>query len=101
MGEGLAVDRWTARLEHVTQFGFQVGVYDVYTEVSHYMEWFEKTVLDNGGMAACGFTFSAPPSTNGRESLACNIGGCGRFRSSESSKVFRSRYKRSLGTIAL
>ena len=34
-------------------------MYDVYTEVSHYMEWIKKTILNNGGMAACGFTFSA------------------------------------------
>ena len=41
---------------------FKVGVYDVYTEVSQYLEWIEMTILDNGGMASCGFTFSAPPS---------------------------------------
>ena len=83
MAAGLAVDRWTKRLEHVTQFSCKVGVYDVYTEVSHYMEWIEKTILNNGGMAACGFTFSAPPSTSreSREIMAGNIGGCGRIGS--------------------
>ena len=94
MGAGLSVDRWTKRLKHVRRFGFQVGVYDVYTEVSQYMDWIEKTILSNGGMSACGFTFSAPPSTDG---TACNIGGCGRFclknRAKQSVQISEFRFR--------
>ena len=35
------------------------------------MDWIEKTILSNGGMAACGFTFSAPPFI-GLKILLCN-----------------------------
>ena len=58
-------------------------MYDVYTEVSQYMDWIEKKILSNGGLAACDLTFSAPPSIDDGESLACSIKGCGRFFSKD------------------
>ena len=62
MGAGLTVGRWTVGLENCQTLFFKAGVYDVYTEVSQYMDWIEKTILSSGGMAGCGFTFSpAPP----------------------------------------
>ena len=36
-------------------------MYDVYTEVSQYIEWIEMTILDNGGMASCGYMLTASP----------------------------------------
>ena len=29
--------------------------YDTYTRVSTYIEWIEKTILQSGGMDACGY----------------------------------------------
>ena len=61
MGAGLTVGRWRIGLETWQTVFFKVGAYDVYTEVAKYLDWIEKTILSNGGMAACGFAFSAPP----------------------------------------
>ena len=37
----------------------QEGVYDIYTDVAHYMGWVDKTILEHGGMASCGHTLEA------------------------------------------
>ena len=37
-------------------------MYDVYTEVSEHMGWLQETILENGGLASCGFTMAALPS---------------------------------------
>ena len=33
----------------------------VYTNVSTFLAWIESTIKENGGMASCGFKFSALP----------------------------------------
>ena len=35
--------------------------YAVFTSVSALLPWIESSIKENGGMASCGFTFSAPP----------------------------------------
>ena len=35
--------------------------YAVFTSVSTLLPWIESSIKENGGMASCGFTFSAPP----------------------------------------
>ena len=34
----------------------------VFTSVSTLLPWIESSIKENGGMASCGFKFSAPPS---------------------------------------
>ena len=34
---------------------FQVERHDTYTNVSMFIEWIERTILQNGGMNACGY----------------------------------------------
>ena len=34
----------------------------VFTNIFPFLPWIESSIKDNGGMAACGFDFSAPPS---------------------------------------
>ena len=36
--------------------------YAVFTSVSALLPWIESSIKENGGMASCGFTISAPPS---------------------------------------
>ena len=36
--------------------------YTVFTSVSALLPWIESSIKENGGMASCGFNFSAPPS---------------------------------------
>ena len=36
--------------------------YAVFTSVSALLPWIESSIKENGGMASCGFNFSAPPS---------------------------------------
>ena len=35
--------------------------YTVFTSVSALLPWIESSIKENGGMASCGFTFSALP----------------------------------------
>ena len=35
--------------------------YAVYTSISQFLPWIESSIKENGGMASCGFNFSAPP----------------------------------------
>ena len=35
--------------------------YAVFTSVSALLPWIESSIKENGGMASCGFNFSAPP----------------------------------------
>ena len=35
--------------------------YTVFTSVSALLPWIESSINENGGMASCGFNFSAPP----------------------------------------
>ena len=35
--------------------------YTVFTSVSALLPWIESSIKENGGMASCGFNFSAPP----------------------------------------
>ena len=35
--------------------------YDVYTAVSMYMDWLERTILNNGGLASCSYMLTADP----------------------------------------
>ena len=35
--------------------------YSVFTNVSGLKQWIESSIKENGGMASCGFNFSAPP----------------------------------------
>ena len=35
--------------------------YAVFTSVSALLPWVESSIKENGGMASCGFNFSAPP----------------------------------------
>ena len=35
--------------------------FTVFTRVSAFLPWIETAIKENGGMAACDFTFSAPP----------------------------------------
>ena len=35
--------------------------YDVYTAMSTYMDWLERTILQNGGLASCSYMLTADP----------------------------------------
>ena len=46
--------------------------YDVYTSVAGFLLWIESSIKANGGMAACGFNFSAPPTLGISLSISYN-----------------------------
>ena len=42
-----------------TFLAFKENVYDLYTEVAAFMGWINETILNMGGMQACGLTLEA------------------------------------------
>ena len=41
--------------------GLEQAKYEVFTAVSHFVGWMNKTILKNGGMAACPYMLTADP----------------------------------------
>ena len=35
--------------------------FDVFMDMGYYFPWVNATIIDNGGMQACDFSISAPP----------------------------------------
>ena len=43
--------------------------FDVFTDMGYYFPWVNATIIDNGGMQACDFSISAPPTPGECEAL--------------------------------
>ena len=43
---------------------------DNYADVAKYIDWINKTILDNGGMSSCGYTIAAVQTSDTTDTIA-------------------------------